>query len=136
MDKYLNLLEEKIICWAKYYGLSIFLFFFTQKIYCYGSFKAQCKMNNLFAEKKQPTLSAHIITNLHCNWHIYLLTAYLCSTFACGWASAGGVKWTVANVINGGELGIFRLKPLTFLLSRLMKVINTSVIRTYTVGTD
>lgn len=135
MVKYLNLLDKK-----KYAGKNIMdypsSFYSLHKGF---TVIAHLRLNakwTISLQKKQPTLSAHIITNLYCDWHIYSLIAYLCSTFARGWASAGGVKWMVANLINGGELGILRLKPLTFLLSCLMKVINTSVIRTYTVGTD
>lgn len=51
MFKYLNLLDGK-----KYAGQNIMDYpssFFTQKIYCYSSFKAQCEMNHLFAEKSK-----------------------------------------------------------------------------------
>lgn len=130
MVKYLNLLDEK-----KYAGQNIMDYPSSFSSLHKGfTVIAHLRLNakrTISLQKKQPTLSAHIITNLHCDWHIYLLIAYLCATIACGWASAGGVKWIVANLINGGELGILRL-----LLSCLMKVINTSVIRTYTVGTD
>lgn len=44
-------------------------------------------MKNLFAVlspkfKEQSPLSTHIITNLNCNWDIYLFIVYLCSAAA------------------------------------------------------
>lgn len=106
------------MCWAKYYWASIFLFFFTQKICCYTSLKAQCKMNKLFAillPKSCSQLFPHIIISTDYNWDIYLFIAYLCSMFICGCASAGRGKWIVQNSVSGGELGIQRLKHCIFL---------------------
>jgi hypothetical protein len=108
-------------------------------------------MNNLFAVSlpksyMQSPLSTNVITSLDCNENIYLFIAYLCSTFACGCASAGREKQIVANVINGGVLSILSLKPFTFLLflrslphpiyHALRKVINNSIFTAYKVGTD
>lgn len=44
-------------------------------------------MKNLFAVlspkfKEQSTLYTHVITNLDCNWDIYLCIVYLCSAAA------------------------------------------------------